>query len=53
MHLFDPARSDFTPYGFTCEQWMPQQMKRPDRHNEIELNLLLEGEIVYLFGGEP
>jgi len=51
LHLFDPARPDFTPYGFTCEQWMPQRMKRPDRHNEIELNLLLEGEIVYLFGG--
>ena len=30
---------------------MPQRMKRPDRHNEIELNLLLEGEIGYLFGG--
>jgi len=51
LHLFDPARPDFMPYGFTCEPWVPHQMKRPDRHNEIELNLLLEGEIVYLFGG--
>ncbi len=30
---------------------MPQLMKRPDRHNEIELNLVLDGEIVYRFGG--
>jgi len=26
-------------------------MRRPDRHNEIELNLLTEGWITYLFGG--
>lgn len=51
MHAFDPRRADFMPYGFTCERWMPERMKRPDRHNEIELNLILEGEIVYRFGG--
>ena len=38
-------------YGFTCELWAPQRMTRPDRHNEIELNYVLEGAIVYLFGG--
>jgi AraC-like DNA-binding protein len=27
-------------------------MKRPDRHNEIELNLLKEGDLQYLLGGE-
>lgn len=26
-------------------------MKRPDRHNEIELNLLKRGSLTYLFGG--
>lgn len=52
MQTFDSRRTEFMPYGFTCEQWMPERMKRPDRHNEIELNLVLEGEIVYLFGGE-
>lgn len=51
LHSFDPVRRDFTPYGFTCERWMPQRMKRADRHNEIELNLLVDGAIVYLFGG--
>ena len=51
LYLFDPARPDFMPYGFTCEQWTPHPMKRPDRHNEIEFNLILEGEIVYLLGG--
>ena len=52
MQTFDSRRTEFMPYGFTCGQWMPERMKRPDRHNEIELNLVLEGEIVYLFGGE-
>lgn len=51
MPLFDPNRTDFAPYGFTCVSWLPERMKRPDRHNEIELNLLLDGELVYLFGG--
>ena len=27
-------------------------MSRPDRHNEIELNLLRTGSLTYLFGGE-
>lgn len=27
-------------------------MRRPDRHNEIELNFLTDGWITYLFGGE-
>ncbi|MFT4636874.1 MAG: AraC-like DNA-binding protein [Verrucomicrobiales bacterium] len=27
-------------------------MRRPDRHNEIELNLLKKGSLTYLFGGE-
>ena len=27
-------------------------MRRPDRHNEIELNLLKNGSLTYLFGGE-
>lgn len=26
-------------------------MMRPDRHNEIEINLVSNGEVVYLFGG--
>lgn len=27
-------------------------MRRPDRHNEIELNLMKNGSLTYLFGGE-
>jgi hypothetical protein len=26
-------------------------MTRPDRHNEIEINLLADGGLTYLFGG--
>jgi AraC-like DNA-binding protein len=48
---FDQARKEFTPYGLRCEIWTPTEMPRPDRHNEIEINLLREGTLTYLFGG--
>ena len=51
MARFDPARHDFSPYGFSCVRWTPTPMPRGDRHNEIELNLLGEGRLVYLMGG--
>ena len=51
MARFDPARPDFSPYGFSCESWTPTAMPRFDRHNEIELNLLESGRLVYLMGG--
>jgi AraC family transcriptional regulator, melibiose operon regulatory protein len=48
---FDPNRPDFAPYGFTCLRWHPSRMTRPDRHNEIEINLLRTGSLTYLLGG--
>lgn len=51
MVTFDPNRPDFTPYGFTCVRWTPSPMKRPDHHNEVEVNLLMSGWVTYLFGG--
>lgn len=48
---FDPNRPDFTPYGFSCVHWTPSPMRRPDHHNEIELNLLTKGDVTYLLGG--
>jgi AraC family transcriptional regulator, melibiose operon regulatory protein len=48
---FDPTRPDFSPYGFTCVRWTATAMPRSDRHNEIELNLLERGRLVYLMGG--
>jgi AraC-like DNA-binding protein len=51
MVTFDPRRPDFAPYGLTCERWTPQQMGRADRHNEIEVNLVRQGRVVYLLGG--
>ena len=52
MARFDPNRSDFSPYGFSCVRWTPTTMPRCDRHNEIELNLLDRGSLVYLMGGQ-
>ncbi|MCB9874761.1 MAG: helix-turn-helix domain-containing protein [Planctomycetaceae bacterium] len=51
MKQFDSRRSEFSPYGFTCELWKPARMPRPDRHNEVELNLLASGSLTYLLGG--
>src|SRR3954467_14852731 len=51
MATFDDSRRDFEPYGFTCQRWTPTRMRRPDRHNEIELNLLQSGSLTYLLGG--
>ena len=51
MDQFDPTRPDFTPYGFACVRWKPSPMKRPDHHNEIELNLLTSGWVTYVLGG--
>ncbi len=51
MDRFDPTRPDFSPYGFSCVRWTPTAMPRGDRHNEIELNLLEDGGLVYLMGG--
>jgi len=48
---FDPSRPNFTPYGFTCSRWQTTRTLRPDRHNEIELNLLESGALTYLVGG--
>jgi len=52
MVQFDPTRPDFTPYGFTCVRWNPSPMRRPDHHNEIELNMLYKGWVSYLLGGK-
>lgn len=52
MVCFDQSRLDLAPYGFTCKRWLPVVMRRPDRHNEIELNYLTAGWITYLYGGK-
>src|SRR5256885_911232 len=45
---FDPNRPDFAPYGLTCVHWRPSPMRRPDHHNEVELNFLESGTVTYL-----
>jgi len=52
LHHFDGKRSNFAPYGFTCEVWEPQRMLRPDRHDEIEINFVDQGGLIYLLGGQ-
>lgn len=49
LKTFDEKRDEFKPYGLTCEIWRPQLMPKIDRHNEIELNYIPEGDITYFF----
>jgi AraC-like DNA-binding protein len=49
LNEFDESRKDLKPYGLTCELWSPGLMRKPDRHNEIELNYFSEGALTYLF----
>jgi len=51
MVSFDPNRPDFEPYGFSCVRWTPAPMRRPDHHNEIEVNFLTKGGVTYMLGG--
>lgn len=48
---FNEKRVAFKPYGLTCELWKPDLMRKPDRHNEIEVNYFTKGSITYLFQG--
>lgn len=49
LNAFDENRNEFKPYGLTCELWTPNLMRKPDRHNEIELNYFPEGTMTYFF----
>lgn len=51
LYTFNEKRSEFKPYGLTCEQWKPDLMRKPDRHNEIEINYFTGGSMTYLFQG--
>ncbi|MBN3581017.1 helix-turn-helix domain-containing protein [Algoriphagus aestuarii] len=51
-NTFDESRNEFKPYGLTCELWSPSIMRKPDRHNEIELNYFPEVGITYFFHGK-
>ncbi len=46
---FNEKRNEFVPYGLSCEIWKPCLMRKPDRHNEIEINYSSESTITYLF----
>lgn len=52
MKQFDISRPTFSPYGFSCETWVPHEMLRADQHDEIELNYLDVGSLTYLMGGQ-
>ncbi|MBO0792064.1 MAG: helix-turn-helix domain-containing protein [Ktedonobacteraceae bacterium] len=42
---------DATTVGFTNWRARPLLMQRPHRHSEVELNLVVSGEMTYIFGG--
>jgi len=50
MPSLNPERDDFTSYGLSCVRWNPSPMRRPDHHNEIQLNMLVRGRVTYMIG---
>ncbi len=48
----DIARDSVT-LGLTGWRGQPNLMGRPHRHNEVELNVIEEGAVTYVFGGTP
>lgn len=50
-NTYDAQRRAFRPYGLTCELWRPDFMRKPDRHNDIEINYFTEGTLTYLIQG--
>lgn len=51
IRSFDPSRGEFKPYGLACTLWEPKLMRKPDRHNEIEINYFTHESIQYLIHG--
>ncbi len=49
LNKYNERRQEYKPYGLTCELWTPNLMSKPDRHNEIELNYFVDGNMTYLF----
>lgn len=47
MRQFDPARPLNEPYGLECDRWVPSAMRRPDRHQEVEVNFAPQAELTY------
>ncbi len=48
LKTFNEKRKEFVPYGLTCEIWTPCLMRKPDRHNEIEINYSPESTVTYM-----
>lgn len=42
---------DISAFGLANDWFQPIRMRRPHRHNEVELNFIEQGSITYLFGG--
>lgn len=53
MAKYSAEPSLFTSYGLSCVRWIPAPMRRPDHHNEIQINLLCRGQVTYLLGPQP
>lgn len=47
LRTYDSSRPELLPYGLECDKWEPVLMIKPDRHNEIEINYVLNGSLTY------
>jgi AraC-like DNA-binding protein len=48
LRSYDSSRPELMPYGLECDKWKPVLMYKSDRHNEIEINYVVNGSFTYL-----
>lgn len=48
LRTYDANRPELLPYGLECDKWKPELMNKSDRHNEIEINYVVDGSFTYL-----
>lgn len=44
---------DVLPAAFWIHRGSPPRMRAPHRHDDVEVNLVLSGQLDYIFGGSP
>jgi AraC family transcriptional regulator, melibiose operon regulatory protein len=52
LRTYDSKRPELLPYGLECDKWKPELMWKSDRHNEIEINYVVDGSFTYLIKGK-
>jgi len=48
LRIYESKRLELLLYGMECDNWKSEMMNKSDRHNEIEINYMVNGSFAYL-----